>query len=434
VNPAIDHQEARRLRIRIPYGQKEKEFDILRRNLLMHHSLKKIREIRDLKAETTRLLRNPIGSKPLSKLVGPGKKIAILVDDWARPTPTSEIVSAILAELNSAGVSKKGITFVIARGTHRACSEEELRRKLGEQVIGQFEVVQHDCDNKGQLAYLGTTSFGTPVWANRLVVESDFKVGIGNLIANHISGFSGGAKIVLPGICGRDTIEQNHSMEGSYYCRLGNMKSNPVRQDMNEVARMVGLNFIINTILNSQKKVVRLVAGDFIKAHEKGTAIIKELYGVKIRKMADIAIVSATPIDSNLFYAEKAATIGEMITKKGGTLILVSPCYDGAGGSPPEDFYNFMVRRAKPEEMLRLVVKKQVPGSPGGVVLWWREVLEDREVVVVSDGVKEKQLRKMGLRRASSVQSALEYSLGKHGADAKVTILDSALLLPLSGT
>jgi hypothetical protein len=112
-------------------------------------------------------------------------------------------------------------------------------------------------------------------------------------------------------------------------------------------------------------------------------------------------------------------------------VVLVSPCPDGIGGSPPEDFWKFMVERAKPEEVLRLVVKKQIPGSPGGVVLWWREVLQDREVVVVTKGIERDKLEKMGLRRADSVQLALEYAFGKHGRNAKVAVLESALVLPL---
>lgn len=419
------------MHIKIPYGQDEAEFDVPDENLLMYCSPKKVREIEDLKAETIRLLRNPTGSKPLSNLVGPGKKIAILVDDWARPTQPSQILAAIIEELKRAGVSEKDITIVIAKGTHRDCTEEELRRKIGEQLLGQFRVIQHDCDDEKQLTYIGTTSFGTPVWVNRLVLEADFKIGIGNLMANHISGFGGGSKIVLPGVCGRDTIEQNHSMEGSIHCRLGNMKGNPVRQDMNEVAKMVGFNFIVNTILNSRKKIIRLVAGNVVRAHERGAAIIRQLYGVRVRKKADIAVVSATPADLSLFYSEKAATIGRMVTKDGGTVVLVSPCPDGIGGSPPEDFWKFMVERAKPEEVLRLVVKKQIPGSPGGVVLWWREVLQDREVVVVTKGIESDRLEKMGLRRADSVQLALEYAFGKHGRNAEVAVLESALLLPL---
>lgn len=419
------------MRAKIAYGQDEVEFDVPDKNLLMCCSAKKVHEIENLKAETMRLLRKPIGSKPLSKLVGPGKKVAILVDDWARPTRPSEILSAIIEELTRAGVSERDITIVVAKGTHRNCTDEELRTKIGEKLVGQFRVMQHDCDDQSQLTYIGATSYGTPVWVNRLVLESDFKIGIGNLMANHISGFSGGSKIVLPGVCGRDSIEQNHSMEGSIHCRLGNMKGNPVRQDMNEVSKMVGVNFIVNTVLNSRKRVIRLVAGDIIKAHEKGVAIIKQLYGVRVRKRADIAVVSATPADLNLFYSEKAATIGRMVTKDGGTVVVVSPCPDGIGGSPPEDFWKFMVERAKPEEVLRLVVKKQIPGSPGGVVLWWREVLQDREVVVVTKSIDSDRLGKMGLRHADSVQSALQYAFARHGGDAKVAVLESALLLPL---
>jgi nickel-dependent lactate racemase len=208
--------------------------------------------------------------EPLSKIVPnlENKKTVILSEDQTRPTRVGLIALPLINELNRLGIPDEDIQVIIARGTHRHPTEDEIRDKLGQEVLKRVKVSVHDADDQDSLVLVGTTSRGTPCWANRLVVEAGLKIGIGTCNPHYFAGYGGGPKIILPGISGREAVKKNHVWIRDPKSMQGIREGNPLWEDMLEAARIVGLDMKIDTVFNSQKEVHNVFAGDVEAEHE----------------------------------------------------------------------------------------------------------------------------------------------------------------------
>ena len=273
-------------------------------------------------------LENPIKSRRLSEIVDPNTRIAILVSDVTRPTPTAKILPPLLEELYRGGAKDKNISIVFALGLHRKQTEEESKKLVGEEIYTKIVCIQHDTR---RCQRIGVTSRGTPVEIFEGVIDADIIVGTGNIEFHYYAGYSGGAKSVLPGISSQESVITNHKMmfdENSISGRV----DGAVRQDMEEAAKISGLDFILNVVLDSKKEIVAAVAGDFVEAHRNGTECVDSMYKVPVEP-ADAVIVSCGgfPKDVNLFQATKALDNATKAVKEGSFIILVAECAEGIG-------------------------------------------------------------------------------------------------------
>ena len=273
-------------------------------------------------------LENPIKSKRLSDLVTPDSRIAIIVSDVTRPTPTSKLLPPLLEELHLGGIKNENIMIVFALGLHRHQTEEESKKLVGEDIYSEIRCIQHDA---ARCQRIGMTSRGTPVEILEEVMDADIVIGTGSVEFHYYAGYSGGAKSVLPGISSRETIITNHKMMIDENAISGRVDG-AVRQDMEEAAKIFGLDFILNVVLNSKKEIVAAVAGDFIEAHRKGTEIVDSMYKILVEP-SDAVIVSCGgfPKDVNLFQANKALDNATQAVKAGGFIVLVAECAEGIG-------------------------------------------------------------------------------------------------------
>jgi nickel-dependent lactate racemase len=273
-------------------------------------------------------LENPIKSKRLSKIVNPDSKVAIIVSDVTRPTPTEKILPPLLEEIYKGGGRNENITIVFALGLHRTQTEEESKKLVGEDIYRKIRCIQHDT---GRCRHIGLTSRGTPVEIFEEILDTDIIIGTGGIEFHYYAGYSGGAKSVLPGVSSKDSVITNHKMMIEEKAISGR-GDGPVRKDMEEAAKIVGLDFILNVVLDSKKEIVAAVAGDFIEAHRKGAEIVDSMYKVSVEP-ADAVIVSCGgfPKDINLFQAHKALDNAIQAVKEGGVIILVAECAEGIG-------------------------------------------------------------------------------------------------------
>ena len=273
-------------------------------------------------------LDNPIKSRSLSKIVNPDSRIAIIVSDVTRPTPTAKILPTLLEELYLGGAKHENIFIVFALGLHRQQTEDESKRLVGEDIYKKIRCIQHETS---RCMHIGVTSRGTPIEIFEDVRDADIVIGTGSVEFHYYAGYSGGAKSVLPGISSRETIITNHKMMIDENAVSGRVDG-AVRQDMEEAAKMFGLDFILNVVLDSRKEIVAAVAGDFIEAHRKGTEVVDSMYKVPVEP-ADAVIVSCGgfPKDVNLFQANKALDNATQAVKAGGSIILVAECAEGIG-------------------------------------------------------------------------------------------------------
>ena len=314
--------------IPLAFGNMVIELEIPERNLfsIILPSEPEKREETDVLIK--KALENPIKSRRLSEIVDPNTRIAILVSDVTRPTPTAKILPPLLEELYRGGAKDKNISIVFALGLHRKQTEEESKKLVGEEIYTKIVCIQHDTR---RCQRIGVTSRGTPVEIFEGVIDADIIVGTGNIEFHYYAGYSGGAKSVLPGISSQESVITNHKMmfdENSISGRV----DGAVRQDMEEAAKISGLDFILNVVLDSKKEIVAAVAGDFVEAHRKGTECVDSMYKVPVEP-ADAVIVSCGgfPKDVNLFQATKALDNATKAVKEGSFIILVAECAEGIG-------------------------------------------------------------------------------------------------------
>jgi nickel-dependent lactate racemase len=314
-----------------PYGQSFLKAALPEKNIAMVLERKKAAGIPDEKAAIRQALRSPIGSAPLRERVKPDACVAIIVTDNTRACPDAHILPVILEELEPL-TPRTNITIILALGLHRPMTEEEMKTKLGADIVDGYRVVNHDAE---RVVKLGTTSRGNTVEVSRWATEADFRISTGFIEPHFFAGFSGGSKSIAPGVSSANAIRQNHSfcMIEHPLARAGNLQGNPIHEDIVEQARMADLNFIVNVILNEKKQISHVVAGDPVKAHDRGCEIEKSLAGVKVPHKVDITITSNTgaPLDLDLYQACKGIDNAARITREGGIIIMVSACNAGIG-------------------------------------------------------------------------------------------------------
>jgi nickel-dependent lactate racemase len=370
-------------------------------------------------------LENPIGMAPLFQII-PSleyKKVVIISEDQTRPAPVGLVALPLINELNRLGIVDEDIEVVIGRGTHREPTQEEIREKLGDEVLSRVKVSIHDPDDKENLVNLGTTSGGTPVWANRKVVEAGFTVGIGTINPHYFAGYGGGPKLVLPGVSGRDTIRHNHVMIRHPGSVQGKMEGNPLWEDMLEAARIVGLDMKIDCLLNSETKIHKVFVGDVEAAHREAVEGLMEVYGAVVPRMADVTITSAFPLETNLIQSGKSILLADGITKAGGTVILLSACPDGAGPL----MYETLAERPDSEQVIDWIAESKASTTGGPMASRLRRLLTTKNLMVVTDGLTGQQLADMEMEHASSIEDAIVQVSQRHPTA-------DVIILPVGGS
>ena len=242
-------------------------------------------------------MQSPIGSPRLSKMAKGAKRVCILFDDIAKPTPASRIVPFVLEELHAGGVDDEQIRFICAPGTHRPMIHPELVFKLGRDIVEKYPVYNHSIWEN--LVDLGKTNRGTPVHVNREFASCDLRVAIGGLFPHPKAGFGAGGKIIMPGVCGIETIHYHHKNMNEN-SELGRVKDNVFRLEIEEVARLAGLHFKADVVQNNRREVVGLFAGDFVAAHRAGIKMAAQVYRTETVKDMDVVVANSYPDEVQL--------------------------------------------------------------------------------------------------------------------------------------
>jgi len=416
------------MKIKIPYGDDTLSFEIPKENILLVGEPKGEAGVRNQRAEISNALRHPIGSRSISQLVKPDSKVAVISDDFTRPTPSSQIVLVLLDELNRAGVKDDNVKLVIASGIHRKMTEDELISKFGNETLSRVSVIHHNADDETQLRHIGETTSGTPVWINKAVVEADFRVTIGLIEAHCYAGFGGGPKTIMPGVAGKKTIYFNHgNLARSEKATFGSLDGNPLWLDIVEVAEMVRLDMILNVVLDSKRRVIRAFAGDPIIAHRKGIGVFNEVYGINVPRRADVVIASANPKYQYFDLCLASILISGRIVRDGGTMIIAGQCPEGLGSSDIRRLYTESLARSWPtsEQYLEEIASGKYDYEMADVSAIYKmlRVLERSEMIFVTDGLSEREANSLRLNWTRSIEHALEDAFRKHGNEAKVVIL-----------
>ncbi|RPI26539.1 MAG: nickel-dependent lactate racemase [Acidobacteria bacterium] len=377
-------------------------------------------------------LRNPYASSPLSESVRGARDVVIISDDNTRRTPCGVIVPLVLDELNRAGIPDSAVSIVISSGTHRPMTSLEIDQKYGREVVSRVPIIPHRYKEPAELVDFGTTSRGTPIVVNRHVVEADFRIAIGEIVPHHPAGFGGGAKAVLPGVAGEETVARMHLL-GSRYPGLGVVETE-MRREMEDFAGKIGLNFIVNAVLNREGELAAMVAGHFVAAHRQGVALSRQVYGATIPELADMTVSSTSPVDFDFFQGDKGITSAELATREGGEIVLVSGCAEGISAAHPElaDYLGQM----SVDEIWEAVETGDVPDRltcAEAIVV--ANIARKMRITLVTEGITRQLAKRLGFghRPPHALQQYVDERLAAD-PDLKIGILrNSAEILPVVG-
>jgi nickel-dependent lactate racemase len=400
----------------LPYGKSDICVRVPARNLLGSIEPKQVSSVADVKAEVERALSEPIGTGRLNEIAQPEHKIAIVVDDFTRSTPSHIMLPPVLSELNAAGVKDENITVVFGCGTHRVVKPEEAKRLLGEEVLNRVKTISHNCKAE-DLVFVGKTKYGNKVHIARVFAEADLKVLVGDVGFHYYAGYGGGRKSVLPGVSGEETIHNNHAMLLEAGARTGVLEGNPVHEDMTEAARLAKVDFILNVVNNSKGEIVKAFAGDLEQAFLEATKLVDEMYRVTIDRRADIVVVSAGgyPTDINLYQAYKALDNALEVVKRGGTIIMVAECPEGHGN---QAFYDWMTRLEDLKKVEREIKRHFELG--GHKAYYLLKALRNHQIILVSSLPDYYATGVFKLKTARAVNDAVREALKNAGSQAKV--------------
>jgi nickel-dependent lactate racemase len=382
-------------------------------------------------AHVAQRLARPSGSLPLSRLVGSGDRVAVAISDVTRYSATEMFLPMLLRETDTAGVPRERVTLFVARGTHRAMTEGELREAIGPEIDSGIRVAQSDPD--GELADLGTTSRGTRVLVSKPLMEHDRIVLTGTISFHYFAGFGGGRKALVPGCAGRETAHQTHFRifrtdgPGKHpMARPGILAGNPVHEDIVEAVAMASPTFLVNTLLTPSKRLFDMVAGHWQKAYEEGCTRYAKQYRVPLVRRYPLVIASAGgfPKDINLIQSHKAMDNAFLAAEAGGVLVLLAECPDGFGSPTFFPWFRFV----DPDAMEReLRANYQIYGQTAHAILTKARACR----VVLVSSLKAEDVEAMGMTPASSVEDALRVAKGMLGElPVPLVIPDAGYVLP----
>jgi len=396
--------------MKLKYGKEEIQLPIEDKNI-----------IKILNSEKQEVLLNP-ENKSLRESIFQKKasKILIIVNDITRPTPYEVILPPLLDELRQIGIKKENIIFIIATGIHRNNSSEEIEEMFGKDIFFNYKFINHDCDDP-HLKDLGNLENGNKLWLDPIVSDTDFIITAGVIVPHYFAGFSGGRKSILPGICGRKTIEANHARMVHPDARAGNLRNNPVHQEMHEAAEKVGVDFNINVVTDENHQIVEIVAGELLTSWQYGVEVCKQIYICPIEKKAEVVIASAGgyPKDINVYQAQKALNNAYQAIKPGGTIILAAECLEGYGEAT---FQKWIEEANTPDDIIKRLKKKFVLGGHKAYSI--AKLTKEVEVILISSLPSDKT-RKLFFIPMENISQALNYVKDKYGEDFQAYILPS---------
>ena len=369
-------------------------------------------------------LRNPLGGGPtLRRLVKPGQTVAISVCDVTRPMPSSTVLPVLLREL--AHVPSEQVTIMIATGTHRPNTPEELDEMLGPDIARNYRIVNHSAFDTETLEYVGESSSGIPVWLDKAWLAADVRITTGFVEPHFFAGFSGGPKMVAPGLAGFDTIMQLHNAERIAHpmATWGVIHGNPIHDDVRDIAVMTGVDFSVDVTINRNRKITSVYAGDLFLAHEAACRSAKSTAMQQVESPFDVVVTtnSGYPLDLNLYQAVKGMSAAAKVVKEGGTIVCAAVCSDGI---PDHGQYKkLLTMRGSPEDLLAMILADGHNVHDQWQVQLQAQIQKRASVYLKSGYLSPEQVREAHLTPIDSIEDTVADALRESGNGARVCVL-----------
>lgn len=425
---------------RIPYSQSVLEFSLPREMQVTQAFSRHVQPVQNIPTAIEDALGQPTGTPPLVELARGGDKVCIVFTDSTRSSPDHLLVPAMLEKLKIAGIRDEDITLLCATGMHRPSTKAEKIAKLGADIVKQYRIVDNDPQNPAALVDLGVTQGGVPVQVHRSAVEADLLIATGIVEPHQYAGYSGGGKTLAVGAAGEGLIAYTHgpAFVDDPCTRLGKIDGNPFQASIREAAKRAGLRFILNVVLDEEKRFLRVGAGDPILAHEELVKFARSVYEVSIPHPYDIVIGGVGyPKDSNLYQASRAPSYlffaPVPVVCPGGFLIIPARCEEGAGRGVGEQRFLNAMRDAPDIQFILDNARRNgyPPGQQRAFVM--AKVLEQAHVIIVGSECPD-LVAACKMIPAKTMEEALNIAMNDRVKEHQVLIVPHALLtLPVIG-
>ena len=368
-------------------------------------------------------IRNPVGSPPLRQMVRPEHTVAISVCDITRPMPSATVLPVLLRDLRH--VPDEQIVVLVATGTHRANTPDEIEQVLGAEVTRNYRVVNHGAFDDASLKHVGETPEGIPIWLNRRWVESDFRITTGFAEPHFFAGFSGGPKMVAPGLAGFETIMRLHDapMIGHPNSTWAVIQGNPIHDAIRQIARQTGVDFSVDVTINRDHQITSVYAGELFAVHQAACRVAKRAATRAVEEPFDIVVTtnSGYPLDLNLYQAVKGMSAAAQVVRDGGSIICAAECSDGV----PEhgEYKKILSEAASPEELLKMICAPGFERHDQWQVQIQAQIQLRAEVFLKSSFLSHEQTRAAHLEPVDDIEATVEEMLRRQGPDARVCVL-----------
>ena len=410
------------MRLRLDYGSDGLEVNLPEERVTVIEPVPRP-AVPDAHATLLDAIRAPLDRAPLRELVRPGQRVAISVCDITRAQPRIEMLRALFDEMPD--VSPEDVTILIATGTHRTNTPPELERMLGRAILSRCRVINHDSRAPATLARAGTTSTGVPVFLNREWLDADFRITTGFVEPHFFAGFSGGPKMVAPGLAGLETVMILHDVHhiGHPLATWGVTEGNPVHDDVREIARMVPVHFSVDVTLNHEQKITAAFAGDVFSEHRAACAYVKGTAMRQVPSPFDLVLTtnSGYPLDQNLYQAVKGMSAAAKIVKPGGTIVCAAECRDGL---PSHGAYGKVLgSAATPAALLEMIATPGYSVPDQWQVQVQAQIQTKADVLVKTEGLRPDEVRAAHFTPIDDIEETVRERLLHAGPASTLCVL-----------
>lgn len=413
------------MRVRLEYGKSGLEAELPDKNVVGVLKLTPAPPLADPVAATAAALTAPIGTEPLAEIAQGRRNACIVVCDITRPVPNRLLLPPILDALARGGIDRENVAVLIATGTHRPNEGAEMDAVLGPEIARSVRVVNHVCTDRASHRHFGTTPNGVPVWLDRTYCDADVKITVGLIEPHFMAGYSGGRKLVMPGIAALETIQAWHSPRFLEHPKATNgiTDGNPVHEENTRIARLCPPDLIVDVTLDEENRITGVFAGEMVAAWRAGVAFAEKHCRASVAEPVDIVVTTSAgaPLDATFYQAVKGMVGALPIVRPGGSIVIAAACAEGIGSAifartllETDDLEAFMAAAQRPDWTF-------IPDQ------WEVEELakavRDNTVYCICDGIPPETLGQLFVTPAASVEEGVAAALARHGSDATIAAI-----------
>ncbi|NQT13769.1 MAG: nickel-dependent lactate racemase [Planctomycetes bacterium] len=412
------------MRVRLEYGRTGLEVELPDRNVVKCLGYQARQPLADPAGAVCDRLARPIGTPPLAELARKRSSACVVISDVTRPVPNATLLRPILDTLRESGIPRDRILILVATGLHRPNLGEELVEMVGREIVENYTIRNHHGQERSEHTYLGESPRGVPIWIDRRYLDADLKITTGLIEPHFMAGFSGGRKLVCPGLAALETIKVWHRPEFLEHpnARAGALDDNPVHQENTWIARHAGCDFIVNTVIDAERRILSVVAGDMEEAFLEGVRFVRGLVTDTLPEPVDIVVTSSAgyPLDTTYYQSVKGMVAAMPVVKPGGTVILAASMSDGIGST---DFQRLFDENATLDAFMHRILHTDYFVLDQWQLEELAKVRRWAKVKVVTDGLPPETLNRLFVESAPTVEAAVSESLAEYGQNATIAVI-----------